>query len=342
MASKRRKLVFVYTAQGEVPKNVTHVEFAPDVQIIDARAFFGCMLLESITIPPSITIIGYNAFRGCSSLKVVVINEGLRTIESGAFSHCLSLESITIPSSVATIGSMAFRYCQNLKVVVFNEGIQMIYVGAFCRCPEIESITIPSSVTTIGSMAFRSCRNLKVVVFIEGVKSIDTRAFMDCSSLESITIPCSVTSIERGAFHDCSSLREVMLNDGNQRLGTQEIPKRFAAIRDTITVERRLEIENSANAIPGIATREGEITISHVAIIDNWTNSRGPLIDLLGLISYHELKEATTSFELALWKSKIEERGGGNDAVNRELCRIEVPGPVKDAVLQFFTYQSSS
>jgi len=53
-----------------------------------------------------------------------------------------------------------------------------------------------------------------------------------------------------------------------------------------------------------------------------------------GLISYYELKEATTMFELALWKARIDQVEDAND-VNRNACRIEVPGPVKDAVLAY-------
>ena len=49
-------------------------------------------------------------------------------------------------------------------------------------------------------------------------------------------------------------------------------------------------------------------------------------------IKYYEMKEATTIFELALWKAKIDQ---GEDDVFRPACRIEVPGPVKGAILQY-------
>ncbi len=45
------------------------------------------------------------------------------------------------------------------------------------------------------------------------------------------------------------------------------------------------------------------------------------------------MKEATTLFELALWKSKI-----GHQSTNdydRSACRVEVPGPVKDLILKY-------
>jgi len=51
---------------------------------------------------------------------------------------------------------------------------------------------------------------------------------------------------------------------------------------------------------------------------------------IVRLIRYYEIKEATTSFELALWKSKISQAEG--DFAGRGVCRVEVPGPVKDTI----------
>eukprot|EP00579_Thalassiosira_antarctica_P001140 CAMPEP_0201868694 /NCGR_PEP_ID=MMETSP0902-20130614/2475_1 /ASSEMBLY_ACC=CAM_ASM_000551 /TAXON_ID=420261 /ORGANISM="Thalassiosira antarctica, Strain CCMP982" /LENGTH=73 /DNA_ID=CAMNT_0048394061 /DNA_START=1 /DNA_END=218 /DNA_ORIENTATION=+ len=72
--------------------------------------------------------------------------------------------------------------------------------------------------------------------------------------------------------------------------------------------------------------RGGEILISGAALKGgkDWTTCRESLDRILGLITYYELKEATTIFELALWKAKMEEVNMTNDD-NRETCRIEVP-----------------
>ena len=126
-----------------------------------------------------------------------------------------------------------------------------------------------------------------------------------------------------------------------ERFHFADLSERFVAIRDTITAECRAVIENKVNAIPGMAMTEDKISIS-CATIQTWNTSKGPLIDILGLISYHELREATTIVELALWKVNINEMKGVNGVVNRKLCRVEVPGPAKDAVLQFLSYNGSS
>ena len=48
----------------------------------------------------------------------------------------------------------------------------------------------------------------------------------------------------------------------------------------------------------------------------------------------YELKEATSTFELALWKSKLDQADATN-TTNRDAYRIDVPGPVKDTMLQY-------
>ena len=55
---------------------------------------------------------------------------------------------------------------------------------------------------------------------------------------------------------------------------------------------------------------------------------------IIGRIRHYEIKEATTLFELALWKANIDQVDDTNPA-NREACRIEVPGPVRVTILQY-------
>ena len=66
----------------------------------------------------------------------------------------------------------------------------------------------------------------------------------------------------------------------------------------------------------------------------DWFMFKYSLDRIRELTTYYQLKEAAALFELALWKGKLEEEDniGGPE---REMYRIEVPGPVKDAVLQY-------
>ena len=65
-----------------------------------------------------------------------------------------------------------------------------------------------------------------------------------------------------------------------------------------------------------------------------WNDIRRDLGRITRLVSFFELKEATSTFELALWKSKLDQVGATN-SVNRASYRIDVPGPVKDTILQY-------
>ena len=67
----------------------------------------------------------------------------------------------------------------------------------------------------------------------------------------------------------------------------------------------------------------------------NWDDTRRDLGRITRLVSYYELKDATTTFELALWKSKLDQADATNTTTDRAAYRIDVPGPVKDTMLQY-------
>jgi len=87
----------------------------------------------------------------------------------------------------------------------------------------------------------------------------------------------------------------------------------------------------------GVERRGSEIFVS-AAVLDVARSTQSSKQWLLGQISksivYYEMKEGLTIFELALWKAKIDQVDDSIPA-NRSACRIEVPGPVKDTILQY-------
>jgi len=68
-----------------------------------------------------------------------------------------------------------------------------------------------------------------------------------------------------------------------------------------------------------------------------WIGLRRDFGRITRLVSYYELKEATTMFELALWKSKLDQADASNTS-NRSAYRIDVPGPVKNLMLQYLDH----
>jgi len=325
---------FVYMGNAPVPDGVRNVRFHPSVTEIDDDAFYNSQCLVK-----------------------VVFNEGLRKIGKRAFAHCRWLKSIILPSTLTEVDERAFSYCTNLKDVVLNEGLQRFGNGAFYYCSSLQNITLPSTITVIRADVFCGCTNLKEAVFNEGMNKIGLRAFQNCTSLQSITLPSTIVAIFGDAFRGCSKLREVLLK--NERmyqveenafadcttLGRLKFPILSIRLGAILKAGHR-EIENKMNDIRGYdatrrvveTSRDGDLFVFAALFReDGWGEVRESLDKVIGLIAYYEMKVATTIFELALWKAKMDT--DETNPVDRDACRIEVPGPVKDAILQYLSYK---
>ena len=244
----------------------------------------------------------------CNNLKEVVLSDSIKKIGSSAFYVCKSLESITVPSTVLEIGVGVFSRCSSLRTVVLNEGLNRINKFAFSNCTHLQSITLPSTLTSVGDYAFEGCNMLREIVILN--ESLDR----GISIIKQVTLAC--ISARKLNFAGLSTRLENIV----------KIDYWSDVIRDKI------------DAIPHIVRRDnGGFLIS--------TRDRGNRVDwkpvqlsfvkLYKLISYYDLKEATSLFELALWKAKIDQVDDDVELANRDAYRIDVPGPVKDTILQY-------
>ena len=105
-------------------------------------------------------------------------------------------------------------------------------------------------------------------------------------------------------------------------------------------------VEAKIDAASGVVERrESDLFISAVTISaanmevesDNWDTTKQCFDRVVKLITYYEIKEATTLFELALWKTGINQADISSPD-DRGAHREDVPGPVKDTVLQYLNY----
>ena len=191
-------------------------------------------------------------YRFRAKILVVVIEDGVTSINSGAFYECTSLTSVTIGSNVTSINSGAFYECTSLTSVTIPNSVTSIGEFAFYECSSLTSVTIPNSVTSIGNSALAYCSSLTSIfvengntvydsrdncnaiietatnILITGCKntaipnsvtSIGDYAFSGCSSLTSVTIPNSVTSIGKSAFSRCSRLTLVTIPNSVTEIG---------------------------------------------------------------------------------------------------------------------------
>ena len=248
----------------------------PNLQSMEARAFYGCHNLQHITIPKSVTLIENEALHGTYQLKEVtvengnpvydsrndchalietatnkliaggsrsVIPDGVVTIGDHAFYYNNGLESILIPESVTSIKEYAFTNCPNLSSVTISEGVSEIGVNAFMECTALSEITVPASVTSMGNGVFNGCSGLTSVNFLANVTSISGSTFSGCSSLTSFTIPSRVTSIGGSAFKGCTDLTAMTIPSSVTQIGNAA----FANCTGLISIT----IPNSVTSING-------------------------------------------------------------------------------------------
>jgi len=371
------EVVFEYTGieeKSDIPKDVTIVRFHSNVtevgdgmfkdcnvkkvvlneglKKIGDESFYYCKSLESINFPSTLVEINDYAFRECDNLRGVRLNDGLTKIGGKSFQGCYQLEHINLPSTVTEIGDYAFYDCSGLKDVMLNGGLQRLGSLAFAHCRSLECITIPHTVTEISDRTFFNCTNLREVVLNEGLKKIeDSEAFYHCSSLECITFPSTLTKIGSLAFNHCSRLREVGLHEGIENIG-------YAAFNNYTSLERivfpnlsnRLDtiiqagkyanVENKIDEVRVIVDRRAsEMFLSAVALAQGstWGTVKEILCRIDQLLTYYEVREATTLFELAMWKSKIDQ--AEENLINRDAHRIDIPGPVRDTILQYLDFR---
>ena len=247
----------------------------------------------------SVIEIPFGAFIKCEHLKEVMLNEGLQKIGVWAFGGCKSLAIIKLPSTVTEVGESAFYECTNLREVILNDGLQKIWTYAFAGCSSLTVITLPSTVSEVGSRAFLNCTHLRKVIFDEGLPTIEEAAFDECASLAVVKFPNISKRIR--------NLIEVGQTD----------------VEDKVTVNQHFQ------------WRGGELLVSPEAIHSaNLTATRTNIEQVLAWISHYELKEATTLYELALWKAKIEEMEAATHEERSE-CRVDVPGFAKDAIFKY-------
>jgi len=322
--------VFLYTGSETIPKDVAIVNFHCSVVGVEAQTF-----------------------RECTKLKEIVLNSEfqLQTIGRCAFNECTSLERINISSMITKINNHTFKECTQLREVVLNEGLQKIEWYAFAGCHSLQSITIPSTVTDIDEGAFYRCSGLKNVILNEGLKKIADGAFISCK-LETIKLPSSLAVIGNAVFMSCTKLREVVCNGLLPKIGHNTFDACSALERITFpNISTRLEDIIQAGQVDAqnkiqqfmnqseIEWERGGMIYIPVEVTgrsrDGWGIVQQHVHQIVSWIKYYEMKEVTTLFELAFWKAKIDQVEDDVYERDRDACRVEVPGPVKDTILQY-------
>ena len=184
-----------------------------DATGISANAFYGCTMIESLTLNEGITTIYDKAFYNCTALKSMILPSSVTGLGSYAFYECSNMASITL-SNLTKINDYTFKDCSSLDGVVLPETLTEIGNYAFSGCVGLTGITIPNTVTNIGRNAFSGCAGITELTLPNGLQTIGQESFKNMQ-LQSIVVPNSVTSIGASAFQGCSYLKIVHITNGD-------------------------------------------------------------------------------------------------------------------------------
>jgi len=212
-----------YNKESSVPwynkrSQIVRIEVSEGITSIGMFAFYGCVNVQSVSLPSTLTSIGGYSMYRMPLVKSLVIPQSVKSIGSYAFCYCHNLTSVFIPANVTSIGAGAFASCTHLESidvdrtnpvfksydgVVFDKEIKTLVLYPSGKGGDY---SIPDTVTTIGHFSFSRCRILKSVKIPNSVVSINTCAFFFCTNLTSVAIPDSVVSIGTAAFKGCDNL----------------------------------------------------------------------------------------------------------------------------------------
>lgn len=142
--------------------------------------------VTNLVCPPTMKTIGWSAFENNKSLRSLVLNEGLESLDKfNNFRACTALESFSgLPSTLTTLGGQSFRGDTKLTGdIVWPSGISSC--DAVFAETGISSFIATNGLKSVdGYAAFGGCPNLSKIVFGPDFEYFGRRAFGDNSGIK--------------------------------------------------------------------------------------------------------------------------------------------------------------
>lgn len=174
-------------------KNLKKIVIGKKVKSMDTT---GCDNIETVVF--RCQNIGSSWFHWNKTIKNVIFEETVQSIDKGSFADCTNLESIHIPSSISSIGKNAFEGCTGLREITVDENNP--------NYSALNNALFNKDQTTLITFANSSSENFIVP---ETVTNIEEYVFYNCSNLNSLTISASVTEIGDNALYNCKKLEKI-------------------------------------------------------------------------------------------------------------------------------------
>ena len=224
--------------------------------------------------------IGQKAFYQHPYMTVVIIPEGVETLEMYSIFAGSGLYRVELPSTLKTIGNNAL-WGAELDSVKLPEGLEKIGDGAFTNgmYSKVEELIIPDSVTSIGKEAFKGCTPIKIIIGAN-VQSLSEGAFGALNYVEEVVIRnTNGMTIDPKAFQSSKKGATITLMDGITEEVYNSYVEQLAVAYENATVNQ----PELAAAFPTLDAEAGAPFIgnwSAVAVTDG-TDFYG--MDLLGM-----------------------------------------------------------
>ena len=179
---------------------------------------------------------------------------------------------------------------------------------------------------------------MREVELNEVPQNLKSEAFRNCDALERFIFPTISYRLENiiqtGHWEELEDKLNEVRGVVQWESGVGKISKWswvsifFKLLKPTNFLRAPLEV---------VQWKSNELFVSGAVLHFNWNEIRRDLDRITRLVSYYELKDATTTFELALWKFNLDQADASN-ITNRAAHRLDVPGPVKDTILQYLDH----
>ena len=173
-------------------------------------SFQSCPSIEELALPTVPSKIPYACFSGCSQLKkltfaqigattqdgVLVLPEGIESIEGYAFSGCKNITSVTLPATLTELSNDAFQGSgiRAFQVPSGNKDFSTDQWGVLYNADKTELIQYPAG------------RPWPYYNVLDTATRVGDSAFYDCDHLVNLYIPNQVTSISSSAVYRCPNL----------------------------------------------------------------------------------------------------------------------------------------
>ena len=224
--------------------------------------------------------IGQKAFYQHPYMTVVIIPEGVETLEMYSIFAGSGLYRVELPSTLKTIGNNAL-WGAELDSVKLPEGLEKIGDGAFTNgmYSKVEELIIPDSVTSIGKEAFKGCTPIKIIIGAN-VQSLSEGAFGALNYVEEVVIRnTNGMTIDPKAFQSSKKGATITLMDGITEEVYNSYVEQLAVAYENATVNQ----PELAAAFPTLDAEAGAPFIGNwsAAAVTDGTDFYG--MDLLGM-----------------------------------------------------------